>query len=271
MSTESSNDPNPERPGRKRAGGSGAARAAEQVGVIIAAAEETAERITSEAEDRSRERIAEGERAAEKQIRAAAQEAEGIVGRAREKAEQVTSKAEQSKQAKAKEAKSLLNKARQDAERVRKEARDDAERMRSEAQAAAAAEREAAAAGANELLSQARITSSDVQSEGLELVGNLRSMSDSLRANAERLLRDVQLVHSRMVAELDRVDGGANRTSGRVRARRAPGGTPPSRSVDEGAATQVFRSENPRSRRERPPQVSEEGDVLDVPEFIPPS
>ena len=61
---------------------------------------------------------------------------------------------------------------------------------------------------ARELLRDARTAASDVRTEGLEIVDNLREMGDSLRSNAERLLRDVQMIHSRMLAQLDRVDGG---------------------------------------------------------------
>jgi hypothetical protein len=91
------------------------------------------------------------------------------------------------------------------------------------------------------------MAAADVRTEGLEIAGNLREMGDSLRSNAERLLRDVQMIHSRMVAELDRVDGGL----GAVQASRGTG-------ASSGA-----------ERRSRPRSESE-ADVLDVPEFIPP-
>ena len=44
---------------------------------------------------------------------------------------------------------------------------------------------------------------------GLELVSNLREMSNSLRANAERLLGDVQRVHSSLAAQIARVERAA--------------------------------------------------------------
>jgi hypothetical protein len=41
----------------------------------------------------------------------------------------------------------------------------------------------------------------------MELVSNLREMGDVLRSNAERLLHDIQRIHSRMVGELEQVVG----------------------------------------------------------------
>jgi hypothetical protein len=71
-----------------------------------------------------------------------------------------------------------------------------------------------------------------------------------MRSNAQRLLGDVQAIHSRMVAELDRVDGGASRI------------------------TSLRPSGRDAGPRRRPPDVDlgdpTDADVLDVPEFIPP-
>jgi hypothetical protein len=84
-------------------------------------------------------------------------------------------------------------------------------------------------------------------------------MGNSLRANAERLLGDVQRVHSRLVAQIARVEreagigggGGAgtrpDRASGRRRERGELAG-------DSGGLESPARDE----------------DALDVPEFIPP-
>jgi hypothetical protein len=82
----------------------------------------------------------------------------------------------------------------------------------------------------------------------MELVANLRQMGDSLRANAERILRDVQGVHSQLVAKIERVERGLKRPSAgppRTRADRA-------RVLDEG-----------------PFGGEDGGEVPDVPEFIP--
>jgi hypothetical protein len=96
----------------------------------------------------------------------------------------------------------------------------------------------------------------------MELVANLRDMGDSLRANAERLLRDVQSIHSRMVAQIDRAEtksgqpgGAAVAAAQRSRADAAGDGPPPRRQG--------------RDRDVPPPPA--DGEVLDVPEFMPPS
>ena len=70
-------------------------------------------------------------------------------------------------------------------------------------------------------------------------------MGDSLRSNAERLLRDVQMIHSRMVAQIDRADGGI------------PGSS-------------AHPSERDRGRSRLSAERLGDGEVIDVPEFIPP-
>ena len=119
--------------------------------------------------------------------------------------------------------------------------------MLNEANAAAAKRREDAETRSRELLRDTRTSANDVRTEGLELVGNLREMGDSLRSNAERLLRDVQSIHSRMVAQLDQVDGGASR-----------------------AAPSTWRRRPSPGHERDLPAAPVDGDVLDVPEFIPP-
>jgi hypothetical protein len=42
--------------------------------------------------------------------------------------------------------------------------------------------------------------------EGEQLSGNLRELSDALRVNAERLLRDVRAAHEELKSRLDAVD-----------------------------------------------------------------
>ena len=117
-----------------------------------------------------------------------------------------------------------------------------------EARAAATKEQDEIKERARELLYDARTTASDVRSEGLEIAANLREMGDSLRSNADRLLRDVQRIHSQLVARLDRIDAGA--------------GT--------GAEAGGGAGETPR--RGRPADApADNGDVLEVPEFIPPA
>ena len=101
---------------------------------------------------------------------------------------------------------------------------------------------------AQSLLADARDTAAGVRAEGLELVSNLREMGDSLRANADRLLKDVQRIHSKMTHDLDRAE---------------PGASAPAVSVSRSS-----RSRSAEPQREAPTAPST-GEVLDVPEFIP--
>jgi hypothetical protein len=229
-------------PKRRRAG---SAVTADRVGTIVAAAEQAAEDIRLRTEARMRERIAEGTRAADNRVRAAEDEAAEILKQARKEAERAKTIA-------ASEALAIIANAHDEADRTRNEAEqaktaataqalEIAARARKEAQATAAQMK----AQSLEALAQARIASGDVRSEGLELVTNLREMGDALRSNSERLLRDVQAIHSRMVAELDRVDGGASRLS-------------------------VPRDSGARRPRDLGVRGPTDGDELDVPEFIPP-
>ncbi len=127
-------------------------------------------------------------------------------------------------------------------------AQDEADSTVKQASEAAAAKLQEAESKSSEMLREARVTASDVRTEGLELVGNLREMADSLRSNADRLLRDVQTIHSRMVAQIDRVDGGASRSPSPAARRSEPA---------------------PRTGGRDVPALSGDGEVLDVPEFIP--
>lgn len=151
--------------------------AADRVGSILTAAEETAQRIRAETEVRAGERIAEAERAAEYRVAAAEEEAA-----------------------------ELLQSARADAERMLREGREEAARY------------------TRELIGEARTTAQEVRRDGMEVVANMRQMGDSLRVNAERILRDVQVVHSQLVAKIDRLERSipaANRAPARRRADRA--------------------------------------------------
>jgi hypothetical protein len=228
-------------PARRPRGG--AASTADQVGTIVAAAELAAEQIRLRTEARMRDRIAEGDRAAENRIRAAESEAFDIVKSALQEAERAKSVA-------ASEALGILAKAHDDADRTRQEAEEVKAASTSEALAILAKANEEAEADtvkakaqSREILGEARVAAADVLSEGTELVQNLREMGDSLRANASLLLQDIQQIHARMVAELDRVDGGASRI-------------PIPRAAER----------EPAARRRSPI----DSDELEVPEFIPP-
>jgi hypothetical protein len=132
-----------------------------------------------------------------------------------------------------------------------RQARDEATRLLREAgqaraQAASAlAEAEERARG---LLMDARATAEGVRAEGMEIVSELRQMGDALRGNAERLLRDIQAIHSRMLSRLDEVEAelDAGSDSGAGSAQTAPGA--------EGAS----------------PESTSEADELEVPDFVSP-
>jgi vacuolar-type H+-ATPase subunit H len=215
--------------------------AADSVASILSAAEAAAEQIRSETEARARDRIAEGERAAGYRVEAAEEEAAEILASARQEAERLRREAhdlhEQSKTTATSEALTIIANAQQNADETIAQASEQAARSQQEADAYT-----------RDLLSEARMTAQEVRSEGMQLVGNLRQMGDSLRANAERLLRDVAGVHSQMVSQIERAEGAAGRSpsnSGRKRADE-------SRSLARGA----FDSQA-------------DADLPDVPEFIP--
>jgi len=141
------------------------AGASSRVAEILTAAERAAESLRQEAEQRMRERIAEGERAAANRIAAAEAEALEIVAAAQEEAEKVRAAAEE----------------------TAKKTRDDAR------------------VEARQIVGEASGSAREVLRDGTELSGNLRELSDSLRSNAELLLRDVRLAHAEMTARLDQL------------------------------------------------------------------
>jgi hypothetical protein len=150
----------------------------------------------------------------------------------------------------------IVEAATSEANRVRGEARAEAARMRADAEE-----------HARRLVLDARATAEGVRAEGMELVSNLREMGDALRANAERLLMDIQSVHSRMVRELDRVDPdrgspadgpGGGDSEGEPTADAGEGAAP---AADDGAAPAA--DDGPASAGD---PAEEE---LDVPDFIP--
>lgn len=221
---------------RPQSRASGSRAAADQVAAIIAAAEETAEQIRLEAERRLRERIAEGERAGQMRVDAAEEEAAEIVKQAQEQATRLREEGEQAKTAATSEALTIAAKGQESAERLLAEARAEADGVRQEAQE-----------HSRQLLRDTRSIANDIRTEGLELVSNLHEMGGSLRSNAERLLRDVQRIHSRMVSQIDRVDGAIG-----------------------GISERGFSAPRPRAQRADRQPAGDEYDPLDVPEFIPP-
>jgi vacuolar-type H+-ATPase subunit H len=188
---------------------SGSDVSAARVAAILTAAEEAAARIRAEAEERMQARIAEGDRAAVNRVRAAEEEAAEILAAARAEADKVRGEAE---------GRALETIAR---------AEDQASKSVDEARQRA-----------GDLLRDAGAVAREVKAEGTELTAHLRELSDSLRTNANRLLRDILDAHAALTAELDQVGGGPS-------------------------------AERPRNGgAERPPRPRIDGD-LDVPEFVP--
>lgn len=216
------------------AGSPTTAVAAERVAQIIAAAEDSAKRMLEQAEERVRERIAEADRAAENRVRAAEEEAEEIRALAQAEAAKTISDA-------AGEALTIVARAQESADSVM-----------SDATAAAVVERDEIEARSRDLLYEARTTASDVRTEGLEIVSNLREMGDSMRSNAERLLRDVQRIHTQLLARLDRIEA-EPRPEPAAAVRPQAGG------------------ETPQTAPSRGGEPTEDGEVLDVPESLPPA
>jgi cell division septum initiation protein DivIVA len=78
---------------------------------------------------------------------------------------------------------------------------------------------------ARAIVGEASGSAREVLRDGTELSGNLRELSDSLRTNAELLLRDVRLAHAEMTARLDQAaPAGAQHTPSRA--------TPPDVNLD---------------------------------------
>ena len=99
-------------------------------------------------------------------------------------------------------------------------------------------------------------TAAEIDIEGNQVVRDLRELGDSLRANAERLLRDVQAIHTRMMGQIERMESATRQGPGRGRPR--------------GDADSAAASEPTRPRRRGAAAVSADEDELDVPEFLPP-
>jgi vacuolar-type H+-ATPase subunit H len=233
-------------PGRSRAGAT-----AQHVATIIQAAEDAAQAMRTEAEQRVNQRIAEGERAAQYRVQAAEEEAVEIAEAAQEEAARLRrdsqAQFEQAKTTATSEALTIVANAQEHADAAVKQASEAAEASRQDSERRS-----------RELLLDARAAADGVRAEGLELVGNLRQMGDSLRSNAERLLQDVQLIHTRMVATLDNADSPAGTPVGSSR----PGDGRPSRSSPTSSLN------GPRSSGRAARNVQDE---VDVPEFIPPA
>ena len=160
----------------------------------------TAEELRAAAEARANERIAEAERAAELRVRAADEEAA--------------------------EVRAAAGPGARGGRGRRGRRRRGAPRPRPPRARGAGPRR---AKGARELLYEARIATREVLRDGETISGHLRELSDSLRANAERLLLDIRAAHAEMTARLDRVDPDLGGPSRRRPRRAAAGAVAPTR------------------------------------------
>jgi len=165
----------------------GAGPAARHVGQIVEAAERAAEELRAAAEARANERIAEAERAADLRVRAADEEAADVRIAAETQAREALAAAKAA-----------------------------ADEELAEAEVAAREAQDKAAGRARELIYEARAATRDVLRDGETISGHLRELSDSLRANAERLLIDIRAAHAEMTARLDRVDPDLGARTGRI-------------------------------------------------------
>ncbi len=215
--------------------------ASAKVGAIVEAAERAAEELRLKTEQRARERIAEADRAAALRVEAAEAEVRDLLEEARAQSAALEAQAKAAVQ----HIHAAAAKHRADADRHKQEtlraAEDESVRLRAEAAAYADEITAKAKSDARAIIRDTHDATRGVLAEGKELSSNLNDLSTSLRRNAERLLRDVQLAHARLVAELDQA-------------------------MPAGPADEPPRPT--RSRRETSGPGT--ADDLDVPEFLPP-
>jgi hypothetical protein len=232
--------PHAEHPRRTAATGRGShiAIASAKVAAIVEAAEQAAEDLRLKTEQRARERIAEADRAASMRVEAADAEIRELLEAARGQAAALEAQAKAAVQQIHAGAAADRAEADRYKEQALKTAEDESVRIRIEAASYAEEITAKAKSDARGIIRDAHDASRGVLAEGKELSDNLNELSVSLRRNAERLLRDVQLAHSRLVAELDQA-------------------MPPG-AADEPAV---------RPRRDEPSPPL--GGDLDVPEFLP--
>jgi hypothetical protein len=101
------------------------------------------------------------------------------------------------------DAEQLREQARVEGRRVVEEATREAGEMQRIAEVFAEQTREKAEQDARKQLGRARELAAEVLADGTEMAHNLRQLSESLRHNAETILRDVQRAHRAMTAKLD--------------------------------------------------------------------
>ena len=271
---------------------------------IVEAAERAAEAVRARAEQRARERISEADRAVENRIRAAETEVNEILAGAQAEAERLRLAAVDTvgrihgeAEERRREAEAVLDRARQDADAVLAHARQQGEALVDQARekgrevvAEAQEEGERVRARATDeargIIGTAHAAAREVAGEGGEVTQNLRELSVSLRANAERLLRDIRMVHSSMVAQLERATpqerprasetgasaGPGGRTGGRAKADSAAagaGGRVQGEREAGGSSGSERRSLLRRGRGGSAAPADPPAGDFDVPEFLP--
>jgi vacuolar-type H+-ATPase subunit H len=97
----------------------------------------------------------------------------------------------------------LRDDARTESTRVVAEAREEATEVQRIAEVFATQTREDAEAAARKQLGRARELAAEVLQDGTDMSQHLDQLSDSLRRNAELLLRDVSAAHRAMTDKLD--------------------------------------------------------------------
>lgn len=170
--------------------------ASRRVASILRAAEDAAAGLRDEAERRADARIAEASRAAHNRVTAAEEEAAEILAEAQAAAGALREDAESESIAKRAEAQIA-------ADQLLGDARAEAEEVQRIADVFAQSTRDEAAESARAQVARARELTAEVLAEGTEMHANLRQLSESLKRNAEVLLRDVTLAHRALTAALD--------------------------------------------------------------------
>jgi vacuolar-type H+-ATPase subunit H len=160
------------------------------------------------------------------------------------------------------QAREILEVAQREAHGLVAEARDEAARLRAGAEGDAAALRRDAEAQAREIVTGAHATARQVLRDGTALSEQLDQLSGSLRRNAERLLRDIQLAHVAMVAELEDAAPGNGATV-------TPEGSPDADGADGGDDVRAWHRHGGAEREavdEAPAVIRTE---FGIPEFLP--
>ncbi len=103
------------------------------------------------------------------------------------------------------ELKKIRDEAQGERARILAGVEEEAAALRAEVEREVKERRDEAVKRAREVVSNARMAASEVLEEGTELGQNLGQLANSMRSNAERILRDTQQAHRALIARLDAV------------------------------------------------------------------